>query len=210
MMFSSDLSLICIGLFVFSYLLGSIPFGYIFTRYFSKTDIRTIGSGNIGATNVLRTGSKKLAALTLMCDAAKGLAAVLLARFITDHTHWAIASAALGVVWGHCFPIWLRFKGGKGVATGLAVAFGLSPFSGALSCIIWLIAVLLSRMSSAGAIAAFVSLPVLMHIIHLSAYTSPLFWAMIIISLTVIIRHRGNIYRIIHGKEPLITFGQTR
>ncbi|QNT79500.1 glycerol-3-phosphate 1-O-acyltransferase PlsY [Entomobacter blattae] len=210
-----------------AYILGSIPFGLVITYLFYRIDIRKVSSGNIGATNVLRTGKKGAAGLTLLLDAAKGALAVLSAGAIASHhilggiaasSHvinhdspdnaeaYAMALAAVFVVWGHCFPVWLKFKGGKGVATGLAVIAVLSPATGILSCLIWLVAALLSRMSSVGALAAFLGIPVLMHIIHKSAYSSPIFWATCLITLTIFLRHRQNIRRIIHGKEPLIHF----
>src|SRR5690606_6391975 len=125
----------------FGYALGSIPFGLLLARAAGKGDIRSIGSGNIGATNVLRTGSKWLAAATLLLDAAKGFMAVFIAweAFGPDAAPWGpVASAALGVVIGHCFPAWLKFKGGKGVATTLGVCLGLAWPIGLAFAAIWL------------------------------------------------------------------------
>ncbi len=143
------------------YLIGSIPFGLIFTKWAGLGDIRTIGSGNIGATNALRTGNKKVAMATLLCDALKGYLPI----FVLIHTDYSSASciliASFVAILGHIFPIWLRFKGGKGVATTLGVYLALNPWL-ALSILgVWLIAVKLTKLSSLSALIASVSSPVL-------------------------------------------------
>ena len=183
------------------YLLGSIPFGLLLTKAAGLGDIRSIGSGNIGATNVLRTGRKGLAAATLLLDALKGLAAVLICGAIGPLT--AIA-AAIGAVLGHMFPVWLSFKGGKGVATTLGVMWGLSWLVGAITCIAWLLLAALFRYSSLaalfgiviGAIAAWmlVDWPVAAAITALV----PLVW----------LRHHANIRRLLDGTEPKIGQGK--
>jgi glycerol-3-phosphate acyltransferase PlsY len=137
---------------VFGYLIGSIAFGLLLARAMNLGDLRTIGSGNIGATNVLRTGNKTAAALTLVLDAAKGAVAVLLARLFAGED--AAQVAALAAMLGHCYPIWLKFKGGKGVATFLGVLLALAWPVGLACCLAWLIGVLVTRISSMGAIAA--------------------------------------------------------
>src|ERR1700759_588688 len=140
------------------YLLGSIPFGLILTPFAGLGDIRRIGSGNIGATNVLRTGRKGLAAATLVLDALKGAAAVLLARSLTDDQD-VVLFAGLAAVLGHLFPVWLNFKGGKGVATGLGVLVAAAWPVGVASCVVWLIVAAVARLSSLASLAAFASAP---------------------------------------------------
>ena len=177
------------------YLLGSIPFGLLLTRVGGKGDIREIGSGNIGATNVLRTGSKGLAALTLMLDAAKGAAAVLLAqRFWPDFAHVAAAGAMIG----HLYPAWLRFKGGKGVATFLGVLIPLLPVAALVYAVVWVGLLIILRISSVAGIAAAASAPVT------AALTGeqPLFPILLGLAVLVIWKHRPNIQRLAKGEEP--------
>src|SRR6202041_1756266 len=140
------------------YLLGSIPFGLVLTRLAGTGDLRSIGSGNIGATNVLRTGRKGLAAATLVLDGLKGAAAVLIARAWLEDQDTALL-AGLAAVLGHLFPVWLRFKGGKGVATGLGVLIAAAWPIGLAACAVWLVVAGISRFSSLAALAAFASAP---------------------------------------------------
>jgi glycerol-3-phosphate acyltransferase PlsY len=177
-----------------AFLLGSIPFGLLLTRGAGVGDIRTIGSGNIGATNVLRTGRKDLAAATLLLDGLKGFAAVLLA-------HWLGAPAALAglaAVLGHTLTPWLRFKGGKGVATGLGVLFGIYWPLGVVACLIWLATAALARISSLAALLAFASAP------FVALVLQPYPWPLPLIALWVVWRHRENIARLRAGTEPRI------
>ena len=149
--------LISILVFAGAYLLGSIPFGLVITRFSGAGDIRQIGSGNIGATNVLRTGRKGLAAATLLLDMAKGAAAVCIARMLGDDLTMI---GAAGAFLGHLFPVWLGFKGGKGVATLLGIVLAIAWPLGLISALVWLGSFLLTRISSVGGIAAAVSAPV--------------------------------------------------
>src|ERR1700710_477244 len=142
-----------------AYLLGSIPFGMVLTRLFGAGDLRKIGSGNFGATNVLRTGRKGLAAATLVLDGLKGAAAVLIARALIDDQDIALL-AGLAAVLGHLFPIWLNFKGGKGVATGLGVLLAAAWPIGLTACVVWLLVAGTARRSSLASLAAFASAPV--------------------------------------------------
>ncbi len=180
------------------YLLGSIPFGMIVARVMGLGNLRQIGSGNIGATNVLRTGNKAAAALTLLFDAAKGAVAVLLARALAGED--AAQIAALAAFLGHCFPIWLGFKGGKGVATFLGLWLALDWRVGVACCLTWLVAALIWRISSVGALAA-------------AALSTT--WIMVLtdgstfilgIALTLLLywRHSANLARIKAGTEPKI------
>ena len=184
-----------------AYLLGSIPFGLLLTRASGLGDIRAIGSGNIGATNVLRTGRKGLAAATLLLDGLKGLAAVELAPLVAPADAALAASvAAVLVVVGHCAPVWLSFRGGKGVATGLGAVWGLDWRWGAAASITWLLVAYASRRSSAGALAAFAAAVIAAAI---AARIDPLV-ATILVAALVTVRHRGNIRRLLAGTEPPI------
>lgn len=190
-------ALLALAAFGLGYLLGSIPFGLILTRLAGLGDVRKIGSGNIGATNVLRAGSKKLAAATLILDAVKGTAAVLLAA------QWGETPAmlaGLGAFLGHLFPVWLGFRGGKGVATYIGVLLGLYWPAGVASCAVWLLVAFATRYSSLGAlIASGASVCVL-------ALTSQWRLAALFLLLTALlyIRHASNIARLARGEEARI------
>ena len=179
------------------YLLGSIPFGLLLTRMAGKGDIRDIGSGNIGATNVLRSGSKKLAALTLLLDAAKGAAAVLIAQMVWPD---AVRFAAAGALIGHLFPIWLRFKGGKGVATFLGILIPLLPVAALVFVLVWIGLLLTVRISSAAGIAAAASAPLTAFLLG----DQQLFLMLLAFALLVIWRHHENIRRLLAGTEPRV------
>ena len=185
---------------VLSYLLGSIPFGVILTRLGGAGDLRTIGSGNIGATNVLRTGRKGLAAATLLLDMAKGAVAVLLVASLFPGNPLL---AAAGAFIGHCYPIWLRFKGGKGVATTLGVLLALDLVVGAVACAAWAAAAFLFRISSLAALLAMVAAPVAAHVLSLPAVRD----VAVLIAVLVIVRHHANIRRLLKGEEPRIGKG---
>ena len=180
-----------------AYLLGSIPFGVIVTRIFGAQDPRTIGSGNIGATNVLRTGRKGLAALTLLLDGGKGAVAVLLAEAVSPGSG---PLAAVASFFGHVFPVWLRFKGGKGVATLLGITLALHWPTGLVALATWLLAMGISRRSSVGGMAAATVTPVA------SAYFFQVDLTLMLLALALVVvwRHRANIERLIEGTEPRI------
>ncbi len=193
------------GIIFLSYLIGSIPFGMLISYIGGMGDIRKIGSGNIGATNVLRTGKKKLAALTLFFDMIKGAFAIECAYiFAIDYTIQAETLAAIFVVIGHCFPIWLNFKGGKGVATGLGVSLTLTPIAGLLSCVVWLLAVKISRISSVGGLSAFITWPLFVILLNNFDLKTNFLFPSLIISLLIMFRHKTNIYRLNNGTEPRI------
>lgn len=181
-----------------SYLLGSVPFGMILARIMGLGNLRDIGSGNIGATNVLRTGNKSAAALTLLLDAAKGAVAVLLARWFAGEA--AAQAAALAAFLGHCFPVWLGFRGGKGVATFLGVILALAWPVGLACCATWAATAALSRTSSLAALVAAGSSTLWMLLL---GYGTAFFLG---VALTVLIylRHRSNITRLRAGTEPRI------
>lgn len=189
--------------FGIAYALGSIPFGLLLTKMAGGGDIRSIGSGNIGATNVLRTGRKGLAALTLLLDLAKGFAAVALASVIMPAGQWAPfapMAAAVGAVAGHCFSVFLKFDGGKGVATFAGVAFGLSPFLGGIYAVIWIGVLLLTRISALGGLCAAAAMPVTALVMQRWD------WAIVLafIALLIAWKHSANIQRLRAGTEPRI------
>jgi len=180
------------------YLLGSIPFGIIITRLAGTQDIRAIGSGSIGATNVLRTGRKGLAAATLIADVLKGMAAVLLASW------WCGAEcgliAGLGAFLGHLFPVWLKFKGGKGIATGLGILLAVSWQVAIAVMIIWLVIAAASRYSSVASLIACAAAPVLLWFIGTSSQAL----LFLVLAVLAFIMHRGNIARLMNGTEGKI------
>ncbi|RVB75299.1 MULTISPECIES: glycerol-3-phosphate 1-O-acyltransferase PlsY [unclassified Mesorhizobium] len=182
---------------VFGYLLGSIPFGLLITRAAGLGDVRNIGSGNIGATNVLRTGNKGLAAATLLLDALKGTAAVLIAgHFAPELGPWA----GLGAFLGHLFPVWLGFKGGKGVATYLGVLIALAWQVALIFAVVWLAVAFLFRYSSLAALTAAVVVPIALYVLS----TPQIAGLFALMSLIVIVKHRANIARLLAGTEGKI------
>lgn len=181
------------------YLIGSIPFGLILTRLGGYGDIRNIGSGNIGATNVLRTGNKKLAIATLVLDSVKGALAVGLATYFMSY-NMAILAGFFALI-GHLFPIWLKFKGGKGVATTLGTLLALKPIIGIAACGIWLLMAVVFRYSSLSALTAIGLSPVLAHFMYGNPNLTGLCG---IIAALVFYKHRENIKRLLDGQEPKI------
>lgn len=180
------------------YLCGSIPFGLILTRMAGLGDVRKIGSGNIGATNVLRTGNKKLAALTLLADALKGTVAVAAARYFIGLE--AALIAGLGAFLGHLYPVWLKFKGGKGVATYLGVLLGLAPLIVLVFAAVWLAMAKIFRYSSLAALTAAVVVPAALYL-----YGNPGIASLfLVMSAITILKHRENISRLLAGTEGRI------
>jgi len=184
--------------FALGYLSGSIPFGLLLTRLAGLGDVRQIGSGNIGATNVLRTGRKGLAAATLLCDAAKGAFAVLIAQ-----SFWGLEAAAvagIGAFLGHIFPVWLNFKGGKGVATFLGVLIALCWKAAAVFGAVWLAVAVLTRLSSLAALVAAVAAPIAAWLLGYPQAAM----ATALMAVVIFVKHRGNIRRLLAGEEPRI------
>ena len=181
-----------------SYLLGSIPFGVLITRAGGAGDVRSIGSGNIGATNVLRTGRKDLALLTLLADAAKGAIPVLVARWLFPETPLPYIAGGAAFI-GHLFPVWLGFKGGKGVATFYGVLFAAAWPVGIVAAIAWLASFAVTRISSLSALVAALAAPV-------AAWRNGKVWACVglvtIMALLIFVRHHENISRLLKGQEP--------
>jgi len=189
--------------FLTGYLLGSIPFGLILTRLAGKGDIRSVGSGNIGATNAMRAGGKALGAATLVLDALKATAAVLLARELWPGSE---AFAAAGALIGHLYPVWLRFRGGKGVATFLGILIALFPVGAAIYAIVWIGALLIVRISSVAGILAAISAPVSAAL----AGGDAVFPMLLTFALLIVWRHHDNIARLRAGTEPRIGRGRPR
>jgi acyl phosphate:glycerol-3-phosphate acyltransferase len=182
---------------VIGYLLGSIPFGLLLTRAFGAGDLRQIGSGNIGATNVLRTGRKELAAATLLLDGAKGALAVFIAQWLSPDT---VLFAGAAAFIGHLFPVWLGFRGGKGVATMLGVALALSLWVGLVYALVWLTSLALTRISSVSGMAAALSAPITAFV--LGGRNGAIMLAGL--ALLVLWQHRENISRLLAGTEPRV------
>lgn len=187
---------------IVAYLLGAIPFGVIITKAMGLGDVRKIGSGNIGATNVLRTGSNAAALATVLLDAGKGLVAVLLARSIVGED--AAQVAALFSFLGHLYPIWLNFKGGKGVATLLGTLVGLAPIIGLVALMTWLFTFFIYRISSLSALVAAIFTPLAAYLMEFTNMMALL----IFMAVMVFWKHRSNIKRLIVGDEPMTTWSK--
>jgi glycerol-3-phosphate acyltransferase PlsY len=185
------------------YLLGSIPFGLIATRLGGAGDIRKVGSGNIGATNVLRTGRRDLAAITLIGDAGKGVVAVLLARWLFGEDAAALAGGAAFL--GHLFPVWLKFRGGKGVATFFGVLIALAPLAGLLAGATWIAMAAIFRLSSLAALTAAALAPLYMFLLNQTPESK--LWLAAFMAVLIFIRHIENIRRLLKGEEPRIGGG---
>jgi glycerol-3-phosphate acyltransferase PlsY len=199
--------IVIIASLIGGYLLGSIPFGVIATRLGGLGDIRKVGSGNIGATNVLRTGRKDLALITLIGDGGKGLVAVLIAWALVeglDHDVAGLSAALAGgaAFTGHLYPVWLKFKGGKGVATFLGVLLAVSLPGGLLACATWVIMAFLLRISSLAALTAAALAPIYVLLLDPSPLTKV--WLAIFMAVLIFIRHQANIRRLLKGEEPRI------
>ena len=182
----------------FGYLAGSIPFGILISKVLGLGDLRKVGSGNIGATNVLRTGNKLAAFLTLLFDFSKGLCAVLIARQFLGED--AVQVSAASALMGHCFPIWLRFSGGKGVATFLGATIALSFIIGIICCFVWLFVAVVRKMSSLASLTSSASAPIAAIFLD---HPNTIILLVLLMSI-VFFRHKQNIDRIIKGVEPKI------
>jgi glycerol-3-phosphate acyltransferase PlsY len=193
-----------------AYLLGSIPFGLILARLFAGADVRKAGSGNIGATNVLRVVGPLAGILTLVLDAGKGWLAVWLAGRVSHGHTLAMVLAGLLALVGHCFPVWLRFRGGKGVATAAGVFAALCPLAVLAALALFLLVVVFFRYVSLGSVAAASALPLLVYLLWAPHFAPPetVTLGSLTIAALVIVQHRGNIIRLAHGEEPKFSFGR--
>lgn len=192
---------------VIAYFLGSIPFGFLIVKA-RGADIRTAGSGNIGAANVTRNAGAVAGIFTLLLDAGKGYLAVWIAgRLTTGEIKWMMAAAVLAVI-GHMFPVWLAFKGGKGVATGLGVFLPICPQAVAAGIVLWILVVAFWRYSSLGSVAAAAAMPIFVYFLYAPRHAPPPYVSMgtVLIALLVIAKHRSNIERLIAGEENRLTF----
>ena len=192
-----EASILTYSVIFFSYLLGSIPFGIFVSKVFGLGNLRDIGSGNIGATNVLRTGNKLAALITLILDGLKGSLVVVVARFISED---AAITASIFVIIGHIYPVWLKFSGGKGVATFIGSILALSFVAGLFVCLIWIIMALIFRYSSLSAIVASASAPIGV----LLFYDNEALMVTLFMTVLIWYRHKDNIRRLIDGSETKI------
>jgi glycerol-3-phosphate acyltransferase PlsY len=193
-----------------AYLLGSIPFGVLIAKALGGADVRSSGSGNIGAANVARTAGPLAGILTLACDGGKGYLAVWIASHLANGSsseRWMISAAVAAVV-GHVFPIWLRFKGGKGVATMFGSFIPISGFAVAAAALLWLLVVGFWRYSSLGSMASAAALPVLVYLFYAPRHAPPAYvtYGTIFVSLLVLLKHSGNVRRLVAGTENQLTF----
>ncbi len=196
-----------------AYLLGSIPFGLLLAEVFGGEDVRKAGSGNIGATNVARVVGPLAGILTLVFDTAKGTAAVWLAGRVTDESATWMMIAALAVLLGHCFPVWLKFKGGKGVATALGVFLGLCPLAALSALLLFLLCAAYWRYVSLGSVAAAAAMPLLIYFLWAPPHHAPpiiIDVGTLAIALLVIYKHAANLRRLVEGAEPRFSFGKKK
>jgi glycerol-3-phosphate acyltransferase PlsY len=202
----NDTTLAYAAILSLSYLIGSIPFGLVLGPLFKAGDIRNIGSGNIGATNALRTGKKLYALLVLLCDGAKGAVAIAVVHclFGDAYPHAALMAGIAAIV-GHLFPVWLKFKGGKGVATGLGVLAALHWPTGLCVALMWLLTARLSRYSSLAAILAFLQAPIYALATDAPEFSLPF----AVIAALIIFTHRANLQRLLKGEESMISLGKS-
>ena len=195
-----------------AYLLGSIPFGLLLSKLFGGGDVRKAGSGNIGATNVARVAGPFAGILTLLFDTAKGAASVwLAARTTNDSATWMMI-AAFAVLLGHCFPVWLKFKGGKGVATALGVFLALSPLAAVSALLLFILCVVYWRYVSLGSVSAAAAMPLLIYFLWAPGHAPPLIIDLgtLAIAALIIYKHDGNLQRLVDGTEPRFSFGKKK
>lgn len=206
----NDLALVSVP--VASYLLGSIPFGLLLGKVFGASDVRKEGSGNIGATNVARVAGPVAGVLTLLLDAGKGALAVFLAgRFSDARAAWLMA-ALLCVLVGHCFPVWLRFRGGKGVATAAGAFSVFCPLAALGATILFVLVVVFWRFVSLGSISAAAAMPLLVYLFWAPHHAPPyaITFGSLAAALLIVYKHDGNIQRLVQGDEPKFSFGKTK
>ncbi len=208
----SEFSVSLVWIPVAAYLLGSIPVGVILTKLLGKGDVRKAGSGNIGATNVARVAGPLAGVLTLALDAAKGAAAVWLAAHFTNQSAAWMVIAGLSALIGHCFPVWLGFRGGKGVATAAGVFLVLCPLALLGSLTLFILVVVFSRYVSLGSISAAASIPLLVYFLWAPHHAPPLVVTIgaLAAAILVVYKHDANIQRLVEGREPRFSFGKEK
>jgi len=208
----TEVTLTEISILVAAYFLGAIPFGLLLGKFFGVTDVRKAGSGNIGATNVSRVAGPVAGILTLVLDAAKGsVSVVLAARLTSESATWMMAAGFLALL-GHCFPVWLRFEGGKGVATAAGVFLALCPWAMFGALLLFLLVVMFWRFVSLGSIAAAAAIPLLMYLLWAPGHAPPhiVTFGSLAIALLVIYKHDANIQRLVQGEEPKFSFRKSK
>lgn len=201
-----------VGLIVLAYLLGSIPFGLILAKLLGGRDVRKSGSGNIGATNVARVAGLAAGISTLLLDTAKGAAAVWLAGRYSGHSAAMLTLAGVAALLGHCFPVWLKFKGGKGVATALGVFLMLAPLAALGALAFFLVVVLVWRYVSLGSVSAAAAMPLLIYFFWAPRHAPPLVvtFGTLFASALVVFKHDMNLQRLLDGTEPKFSFGKSK
>jgi glycerol-3-phosphate acyltransferase PlsY len=209
-MFGIPITLLCIP--VAAYILGSIPFGLLLTKLFGGTDVRKEGSGNIGATNVARVAGTLPGILTLLLDAAKGAAAVLLAEHLSNQSAMWMMIAGFAALVGHCFPIWLNFKGGKGVATAAGLFLVLCPLAFLGAILLFILVVLFWRYVSLGSITAAAAMPLLIYFLWAPRHVPPpvIMFGSLAVVMLVVYKHDANIQRLVEGAEPKFSFSKKK
>jgi glycerol-3-phosphate acyltransferase PlsY len=205
-------SLTSLLLLLAGYLLGSIPFGLILSKALGGKDVRQHGSGNIGATNVSRVVGPLAGALTLILDAAKGACAVGLAARLTEQSAWPMMLAGLGALIGHCYPVWLRFNGGKGVATALGIFMALCPLAALAALILFVLVSAFWRFISLGSVSAAAAMPLLVYFLWAPGHAPPLVIMLgtLFASALIFYKHRANIQRLMDGTEPRYATGKSK
>jgi acyl phosphate:glycerol-3-phosphate acyltransferase len=195
-----------------AYLVGSVPFGLLLAKLFAGTDVRQSGSGNIGATNVARVVGPLAGVLTLIFDIAKGAGAVLLAEKLSSGSARWMTAAAVAALLGHCFPIWLKFKGGKGVATAAGVFLVLSPLACLAAAILFVLVVVFWRYVSLGSISAAAAMPLLIYFLWAPRHAPPpvVSFGALAATLLILYKHRGNLQRLLQGAEPKFTLSKNK
>lgn len=195
-----------------AYLLGSIPFGLLLARAFGRGDVRKVGSGNIGATNVARAAGLLAGIFTLVLDAAKGAGAVLLAEKLANDSATWMMIAAFAALLGHCFPVWLKFKGGKGVATAAGIFLVLSPLACLAAVILFLLVVIFWRYISLGSVSTAAAMPLLIYFLWAPRHAPPraVTVGAVAAALVIIYKHRGNLQRLVEGAEPKFSFSKSK
>jgi len=211
-MISTSISATLLAIPFVSYFLGSIPFGLILSKLFGGTDVRKTGSGNIGATNVIRAAGLLAGILTLILDTAKGAAAVLLAAKLSNDSATWMMIAGLAALVGHCFPVWLKFKGGKGVATAAGVFLVLCPAAFLGGVIVFILVVLFWRFVSLGSISAAAAMPLLIYFFWAPHHAPPLVitFGTLAAALLIVYKHNGNLQRLVEGVEPKFSFSKKK
>jgi acyl phosphate:glycerol-3-phosphate acyltransferase len=195
-----------------AYLLGSIPFGLLLTKAFGRGDVRKVGSGNIGATNVARAAGLLAGVFTLVLDVAKGAGAVFLAEKLSnDSTTWMMI-AAVAALLAHCFPVWLNFKGGKGVATAAGIFLVLSPLACLGALLLFLLVVMFWRYVSLGSVSAAAAMPLLIYLLWAPHHAPPaaVTFGAVATALLIVYKHRGNLQRLLEGAEPKFSFSKNK